>query len=162
MVDNSAALNTYVYEKKTEIEKIMIENVLNIEEITTLRKNIHQNAEIGFKEVETTRKLIEKMISYGLQESDMRRVAGTGIVVDITGKGEPDTSGVGINTIALRADMDALPIPENNPHLEYRTQTPFAHMCGHDGHMCSLLSAVQVICGRRDRIPSNKTIRLLW
>lgn len=68
-------------------------------------------------------------------------MAVTGLVVDITGKGEPDETGSGISMIALRADMDALPIPENNPHLEYRTVTEFAHMCGHDGHMCSLLSA---------------------
>jgi metal-dependent amidase/aminoacylase/carboxypeptidase family protein len=43
--------------------------------------------------------------------------------------------------IAIRADMDALPMPENNPNLEYRTTTKFAHMCGHDGHMATLLSA---------------------
>lgn len=41
----------------------------------------------------------------------------------------------------LRADMDGLPMPENNPNLEYRTKTDFAHMCGHDGHMATLLAA---------------------
>ena len=40
--------------------------------------------------------------------------------------------------IALRADMDGLPIPENNPHLPYKSKTDYAHMCGHDGHMAVL------------------------
>jgi metal-dependent amidase/aminoacylase/carboxypeptidase family protein len=46
-----------------------------------------------------------------------------------------------IKTIALRSDIDGLPIPENNPDLPYKSKTNFAHMCGHDGHMCVLLSA---------------------
>ena len=58
--------------------------------------------------------------------------------------------------------MDALPMPENNPNLEYRTTTKFAHMCGHDGHMAMLLSAAQVIIKNRKKIPITKTIRLLF
>ena len=46
--------------------------------------------------------------------------------------------------VALRADMDGLPMPENNKDLKYRTQTSFAHMCGHDGHMAMLLAAAQI------------------
>lgn len=64
--------------------------------------------------------------------------------------------------IALRADMDGLPIPENNPHLEYKSVTSFAHMCGHDGHMTVLLAAAQVLANNRDKIPKNKTVRLLF
>jgi len=52
--------------------------------------------------------------------------------------------------IAIRADIDALPIPENNPDLPYRSQTNFAHMCGHDGHTTMLLAAAQVIAKKRD------------
>jgi metal-dependent amidase/aminoacylase/carboxypeptidase family protein len=48
-------------------------------------------------------------------------------------------------TIALRADIDALPMPEDNPHLEYRSTTDFAHMCGHDGHTAMLLMAAQIL-----------------
>lgn len=64
--------------------------------------------------------------------------------------------------IALRADMDGLPIPENNPHLEYKSVTNFAHMCGHDGHMASLLAAAQVIANNRKKIPKGKAVRLLF
>ena len=46
--------------------------------------------------------------------------------------------------------MDALPMPENNPDLPYRTRTNAAHMCGHDGHMATLLAATQVMFKHRD------------
>ena len=64
--------------------------------------------------------------------------------------------------IAIRADIDALPIPENNPDLPYRSQTNFAHMCGHDGHTTMLLAAAQVIAKKRDQMAKNKTVRLLF
>ena len=47
--------------------------------------------------------------------------------------------------IALRADIDALPMTEGNIDLEYRSVTKCAHMCGHDGHLSSLLGAAQLI-----------------
>jgi hippurate hydrolase len=81
-------------------------------------------------------------------------------VVDIEGTG--DFTSEGIHTIALRADMDALPIPENNPTLPYRTVTKAAHMCGHDGHMATLLSAAEVMIKHRDKIPKGKKVRLLF
>jgi len=58
--------------------------------------------------------------------------------------------------------MDGLPIPENNPHLEYKTMTDHAHMCGHDGHMATILSTAQVLCNNRDKIPRGKFVRLLF
>ena len=79
------------------------------------------------------------LLDYGLEESCIKPCAGTGLVVDILGTG-PDSED-GIHMIALRADMDALPIPENNPSLPYKTITNCAHMCGHDGHMAMLLAA---------------------
>lgn len=42
--------------------------------------------------------------------------------------------------VALRADIDALPMPEHNQDLPYKTTTDYAHMCGHDGHMAMLLA----------------------
>ena len=70
----------------------------------------------------------------------MKIMAGTGLVVDIYGTGEIKEEQK-VKCIALRADMDALPIPENNPNLPYKTITQSAHMCGHDGHMATLLAA---------------------
>ena len=68
----------------------MVEHGLDIEKMILLRKDIHQNAEIAFKEVETSRKIQEALISYGVEESNIKKVAITGLVVDIVGKGEPD------------------------------------------------------------------------
>ena len=79
------------------------------------------------------------LIEYGLKEEEITPCAGTGLVVNIFGTADT-LSDHPLKTIALRADMDGLPIPENNPDLEYRTQTDHAHMCGHDGHMATILS----------------------
>lgn len=75
----------------------------------------------------------------GIHAEDLKSTVGTGIVVDIRGSGPESEEG--ISMIALRADMDALPMPENNPDLPYKSVTDAAHMCGHDGHMATLLSA---------------------
>jgi hippurate hydrolase len=58
--------------------------------------------------------------------------------------------------------MDALPMKEMNTDLPYKTVTPYAHMCGHDGHMVMLLSACQLLSKRLSKIPSNKRIRILF
>ena len=52
-------------------------------------------------------------------------------------------------------------MPENNQELPYKTQTDFAHMCGHDGHMACLMSAASVLAKMRDKIPVGKGVRLL-
>ncbi len=101
------------------------------------------------------------LISYGIEESAIKPCAGTGLVVDIIGTGDQLSEG-GVNSIALRADMDALPIPENNPTLPYKTTTNCAHMCGHDGHMATLLAAAEVLIKNRNKIPKDRKVRLLF
>ena len=132
----------------------------DLDRLVLFRRDVHQNAEIAFKEFETSKKIKDHLISYGIEESNIKPCAGTGLVVDIIGTGESTTDG--INTVALRADMDALPIPENNPTLPYKTTTPFAHMCGHDGHMATLLGAAEVMIKNRHKIPKDKRVRLLF
>ena len=61
------------------------------------------------------------LLSYGIQDSSIKACAGTGLVVDLQGKGVEVASDPEVRMIALRADMDALPMPENNPTLSYRT-----------------------------------------
>ena len=116
---------------------------LNLDRIVEFRHDIHRHAELAFKEVRTSAKVREMLLAYGIEESSIKPCAGTGLVVDIEGTG--DASSEGVKVVALRADMDALPIPENNPTLPYKTQTDCAHMCGHDGHMATLLSAAEVV-----------------
>ena len=64
--------------------------------------------------------------------------------------------------VALRTDLDGLRMPEDNPNLPYRTKTEHAHMCGHDGHMVTLLSAAKVLIQNRDKMPEGSGVRLLF
>jgi hippurate hydrolase len=83
------------------------------------------------------------LLSYGIEEENIKVCATTGLVVDIKGTGPEDTKSDsnGVKAVALRTDLDALPIPEKNEHLPYKTVTNCAHMCGHDGHMTTLMAA---------------------
>ena len=64
--------------------------------------------------------LKETLLSYGIEKENIKVCAETGLIVDIKGKGEKkEKSENTIAMIALRADMDGLPIPEENPHLPY-------------------------------------------
>ena len=78
------------------------------------------------------------MVLFGIKNEEIKACAGTGLIVDIKGTGEEKNDGP-VNSVALRADIDGLPMPENNKDLEYRTKTNCAHMCGHDGHMVTIL-----------------------
>jgi metal-dependent amidase/aminoacylase/carboxypeptidase family protein len=111
----------------------------DLDRFIEIRHTIHQNAETAFQEFMTHELIKNTLISFGIKEECMRVSAGTGLIVDIEGTGPESVEG--LTMIALRADMDALPMPENNPGLPYRTKTNAAHMCGHDGHMATLLAA---------------------
>ncbi len=98
------------------------------------RRRLHQKPELGFKE-----KLTAEFIANKLQESGIEHqtgVAQTGIVAIIKGEKSPLNNGRGnlAPTLAIRADMDALPIQELN-EVPYRSQHDgLMHACGHDGH----------------------------
>ena len=97
----------------------------------------------GFKETVTHGIVREALLSFGIKEKQITNTAVTGMVVDMWGTGVATSSKKeDCHLIALRADMDGLPIPENAKDLSYRTTTDHAHMCGHDGHMAVLLAAV--------------------
>lgn len=117
----------------------MENNGCDIDRFITIRKDFHKHAEIAFKEFRTQQKLIEILKTFGIDDKYIKKCAGTGLVVDIKGTG-PAQKATGCNTIAFRADIDALPMPEHNIGLDYKTTTDFAHMCGHDGHMAMLLA----------------------
>lgn len=63
----------------------------------------------------------ETLIGFGIPVDHIKECAGTGLVVDIKGQQESAKNESAVSTIALRADMDGLPIPENNPHLDYKS-----------------------------------------
>ena len=74
------------------------------------------------------------------------------MTVDIYGTGPKSDKGP-CKSVAIRTDMDGLPMPENNPDLEYKSKTDHAHMCGHDGHMATILGTAQVLMKNRSQIP---------
>ena len=112
-------------------------------------------------EVVTSKLLGDTLASFGIDRKKMIKSATTGLIVDIMGTGAPTKNDKGPKIIALRSELDALPMPENNESLPYKSQTKHAHMCGHDGHMAMLMAAAQVISANRKQIPSNKGVRIL-
>ena len=132
-----------------------------VADMIALRRQLHSWPEGHFNEVKTQQLLIDTLVNMGVDKASIKKSAKTGLVVDIKGTGKASGQKGGCKTVALRTDMDGLPMPENNQSLPYKTQTGYAHMCGHDGHMAMLMAAAQVIVKNRSKIPSDKTIRLL-
>ena len=132
--------------------------------MATIRRHIHNHPEPGFEEVKTNEFLRSVLTALaGIDPSMMRTCAKTGLVVDIKGEGPDDLASPAVKTIALRADMDALRMTELNQSLPYRSANEgVAHLCGHDGHMASLLGAAALIARRAKRLPSSRTVRLLF
>ena len=106
-----------------------------IEKATAHRRHLHMYPEVSGTEVETTRYIRQTLESMGLTCWDLK--SKTGVVAEIGNDKGP--------TLALRADIDALPIVEQTG-LDYASKNEGAmHACGHDFHTASLLGAVQVL-----------------
>ncbi|MDT8329000.1 MAG: M20 aminoacylase family protein [Roseovarius sp.] len=114
------------------------------DEITAVRRDIHQHPEILYETHRTSALVAEKLRAFGCDEV-VTGIGRTGVVGAI--KGNSTASG---RVIGLRADMDALPIHENTG-VEYASKTPGAmHACGHDGHTAMLLGAAQYLAETRN------------
>lgn len=104
------------------------------------RRDIHMHPELGFEEQRTARLVAETLGAMGLEVQS--GVGKTG-VVGYLGEGKP--------VIGIRADMDALPIHEEND-VPYASQTPgLMHACGHDGHTAMLLGVAHLLSTMPDR-----------
>jgi amidohydrolase len=96
------------------------------------RRQLHQKPELGFQEKFTSAFIAQKLQEWGIEHQT--GIAQTGIVAIIHGE-KPSPSA---KILAIRADMDALPIQEEN-QVPYRSQNPgIMHACGHDGHSAKL------------------------
>ncbi len=121
-----------------------------IERVVELRRAIHRRPELGFEEHETCALVERELDVLGIEH---RRLAKTGVAGILRGA-------LPGHVVALRADMDALPITE-------RTGLPFAseiagkmHACGHDAHTAMLLGAARILAGMRERL--HGTIVLIF
>ncbi len=115
------------------------------DELFHLRRDFHMYPELGFEEHRTAGKVASYLEDCGLE---VTRMAKTGVVGLLRGGQEG-------KTLLLRADMDALPIQEQND-LPYKSRHDgIMHACGHDGHTAMLLVAARVLSGYRDQLKGN-------
>jgi amidohydrolase len=114
--------------------------------LVEIRRTIHMHPELGFEEVETSQLVAQWLAKFGLEVKT--GIAKTGVVGLLRGA-KPG------KTVAIRADMDALPIEEAN-EVPYRSQIKGKmHACGHDAHTTILLGVARFFSSLRDQIKGN-------
>jgi amidohydrolase len=112
-------------------------------EVVATRRDLHEHPELGFEERRTAELVARRLEALGFEVHT--GIGRTGVVGVLRGA-RPG------KTIMLRADMDALPLEEEND-VPYRSHTPGTmHACGHDGHVAILLGAARVVMSRRDEV----------
>ena len=124
---------------------MVVSNSINqmYEEMKTWRQDLHRIPEIGLEEFETSQYIKSKLSEFKIEFKE--GYANTGIVARIKGSlGNSDRS------IGLRADFDALPMPEKNDFDHKSTKEGMMHACGHDGHTSMLLGAAKYLSENND------------
>jgi amidohydrolase len=119
---------------KEQISKLITPDF--IQEIVDIRRHLHQHPELSFNEHETSAFIRQQLDHWGIPYRFP--LVETGIIASLTGKGPG-------KCIAVRADMDALPIIENSG-VEFQSENKgVMHACGHDLHMASMLGAIRIL-----------------
>ncbi|QXO15745.1 M20 aminoacylase family protein [Vibrio ostreae] len=113
-----------------------------VAETISIRHTIHQHPELGFEENHTQALVVAELQKYGVDEicTDFAKTGVVGVIYGQLGDG---------NTIGLRADMDALPIHEENTFAHRSSHHGKMHACGHDGHTSMLLLAARYLASTR-------------
>lgn len=138
-----------------ELNQFIKENVDKIyEEIVTLRRQIHMNPELGDEEYETSKLIKNFLTENGIEFFE---IINTGIVATIY---NDDAVNGKIKTVATRADIDALPIFEEND-VEYKSKNiGKMHACGHDAHTTIQLGVAKILAENKDKW--NGTVRFFF
>lgn len=119
-------------------------------EVIDIRRYIHKNPELGGNEFNTAKFIESKLRSYDIP---FKRINKTGVIGTVVG----DPKG---KTIALRADIDALPVYEKN-NIEYKSLNKgVMHACGHDAHVAIVLGAAKLLKDKRNNLQGN--VRLIF
>ena len=125
-----------------EISKLLAQYA---DEVIELRRDFHRHPELGLEEHRTSEKVVAYLKNCGLEVCRMNK---TGVVGLLRG----DQPGP---TLLLRADMDALPIQEEND-IPYKSLNPgVMHACGHDAHTAMLLVAAKILTSLKQQLPGN-------
>lgn len=114
------------------------------QELISIREYLHAHPELSYQEYKTAEFVESKLQEFGI--TDYKRVCKTGIVGFI---------GKGSETIVLRADLDALPIQEQNSCSYKSTEEGVMHACGHDVHTTCLLGALKVLKEKEEELPNR-------
>lgn len=127
------------------------------EEMIAWRHHLHEHPELSNREEQTAAFIAERLESFGLDEV-RTGITGHGVIGVLRG-GKP-----GDGVVALRADMDALPIPDESG-VDFASTAvdseypggpfPVSHACGHDCHMAMLLGAMRILAEQRDELPGT-------
>jgi amidohydrolase len=134
------------------IDSIKNLSKINNKNIVDIRHHLHANPELSFQEFETSKYVKIALENIGI--SKIEHKANTGLVALIEGKNPS------VKTIALRADMDALPIKELN-NVAYKSKNEgVMHACGHDVHTSCLLGAAQILFSLRNEFEG--TIKFIF
>ncbi len=119
----------------------LVDSFADVSRFVALRRDIHAHPELGFEEHRTSRLVADLLREWGIEVHT--GIAGTGVVGVLK-------AGDGRRTIGLRADLDALPLQEEN-HFPHRSRHDGRmHACGHDGHTTMLLAAAWHLAQARD------------
>lgn len=118
--------------------------------LVQIRRHLHQNPELSDKELETQKYIMDRLTEMGAEYYPIARTGVVGLVRGLAGG----------NTVALRADIDALPM-QDNKDVPYRSHAPeVCHACGHDAHTTIALGVARYFSERRDQF--RGTIKLLF
>ncbi len=118
-------------------------------DLVAMRRDLHEHPELAYEEVRTSGIVAQRLRALGLEVQT--GIAKTGVVGLLRG----EAAGPNVKTLAIRADMDALPIHEMN-EVEYRSQVDGKmHACGHDGHTAILLTVADILSKRRAELQGN-------
>ncbi|GGJ20978.1 M20 family metallopeptidase [Streptomyces brasiliensis] len=131
-------------------------------ELVAFRRDLHMHPELGNQEFRTTAAIKARLEQAGLKPRVL--ALGTGLVCDIGGDiGSEGGDAVSGGVLALRADIDALPIPDTKSECSYRSTVPDrAHACGHDVHTAVVLGAGLVLAELHKQGLLPRPVRLLF
>ena len=123
------------------------------DEVINIRRAIHMNPELGYEENSTSRFIKEYLNEEGIFYEEYAKTGVCGIIKGTKASGK-------CRTVALRADIDALPIEEEN-NCEYKSKVKGKmHACGHDGHTAILLGAAKIL--NKNKHLFNGNIKLIF
>ncbi|MBN1929813.1 MAG: amidohydrolase [Chlorobiaceae bacterium] len=120
-------------------------------EVLAVRRHLHMHPELSYQEFRTTAFIKEYLAGLGIEAEP--QLLETGVVAILRGQGAPESGER--RTVALRADIDALPLQEENSHDFCSTEAGCMHACGHDMHTAMLLGAASVLSGMKEELKGD-------